>query len=52
MQDAFAHLDVNDSGTITAKELADAFRAMKIEVSKQLLNNILHLFDTNGDNSI
>lgn len=52
LQDAFAHLDTNESGTITAKELQDALRAMKIEIGKQTLMNVLHLFDTNGDNSI
>ena len=52
IQDAFAHLDANQSGTITAKELQDALKAMKIEIGKLILMNILHLFDTNGDNSI
>lgn len=52
IQDAFAHLDSNTSGTVTAKELQDALRAMKVEISRQVLMNILHLFDTNGDNSI
>lgn len=52
VQDAFAHLDTNESGSITAKELQDALRAMKIEIGKQTLMNVLHLFDTNGDNSI
>ena len=52
IQDAFAHLDANQSGTITAKELQDALKAMKVEIGKQVLMNILHLFDTNGDNSI
>ena len=52
IQDAFAFLDTNDSGTITASELQNALKAMKIEISKQLLMNMLHLFDTNGDNSI
>jgi len=45
-------LDANQSGTITARELQDALRAMKIELGKPTLMNILHLFDTNGDNSI
>ncbi len=34
LQDAFAHLDTNESGTITAKELQDALKAMKIEIGK------------------
>lgn len=32
IQDAFAHLDTNDSGGVTAKELQDALRAMKIDI--------------------
>ena len=52
LQDAFAHLDTNESGTITSAEFRDALRAMKIEIGKQTLMNVLHLFDTNGDNAI
>lgn len=52
IQDAFASLDDNGSGSITLKELQDAFRGMKIEVGIQTLRNLLKIFDTNGDNQI
>ena len=52
MQEAFAHLDTNEGGTITLPELQSALRAMKIQLGTQTLKNILHLFDTNGDNCI
>jgi Ca2+-binding EF-hand superfamily protein len=52
LQDAFSHLDTNESGTVTAKEFQDALRAMRIEINKQTMMNIVHLFDVNGDNSI
>lgn len=45
-------MDANDSGTVTLQELQDALLAMKVEVGRQTLTNILHLFDTSGDNTI
>lgn len=52
LADAFAHMDDNGSGAINFKELQDALRAMKIEVSIQIQRNLLKLFDANGDNQI
>ena len=52
IKDAFDHLDTNTGGTITLAELSDAFKVMKLQLSNQTLKNILHLFDTNGDNCI
>lgn len=43
-------MDDNGSGTITFKELQDAFRSMKIEVGIQIQRNVLKLFDVDGDN--
>lgn len=52
ISDAFAHLDANDSASLSANELQNMLRTMKIEIGKKDLMNIIHLFDTNGDNSI
>lgn len=52
IQDAFSHLDADDSGQITLEELEDGLRAMKIQISSQTTKNILSLFDTDHDNQI
>jgi len=33
VEDAFAHLDADDSGHVTLEELEDALRAMKVQIS-------------------
>lgn len=52
LQDAFAHMDTNQSGFITLEELEDAFKAMKLQIGTQTVKNILNLFDTSKDNQI
>lgn len=52
IEDAFAHLDADDSGQVTLEELEDGLRAMKIQISSQTAKNVLCLFDTDHDNHI
>ena len=47
LQDAFDKLDSNESGTVSLEELEDAFKALKIQLSAQIIKNIMSLFDTN-----
>jgi Ca2+-binding EF-hand superfamily protein len=49
---AFQHLDTDGEGSVSAQELQNCLRAMKIEIGAKDLMNIIHLFDTNGDNQI
>lgn len=37
---------------MSANELQNCLKAMKIEIGTKDLMNVIHLFDTNGDNSI
>lgn len=52
LEDAFAHLDADNSGEITFKELQNAFKAMKVEVSLPTLRNVIKLFDRDGNNKV